>query len=87
MPNGDGVVIGELPSLPLLRANAGPSLLAQLLVGKYQDHLPLHRQIGIFARAGSGRVARAAIRGIEEKSAGLQLHPDRRDDDSRAGQG
>lgn len=27
VPNGDGVVIGELPSLPLPRANAGPSLL------------------------------------------------------------
>nr|WP_143260668.1 transposase [Alistipes sp. An116] len=27
LPNGDGVVIGELPSLPLPRANAGPSLL------------------------------------------------------------
>lgn len=52
LPYGEGVVIGELPSLPLPRTNAGPSLLAQLLVGKYQDHLPLHRQIGIFARAG-----------------------------------
>ena len=52
LPNGDGVVIGQLPSLPLPRTNAGPSILAQLLVGKYQDHLPLHRQIGIFARAG-----------------------------------
>ena len=52
LPNGDGVVIGELPSLPLPRTNAGPSILAQLLVGKYQDHLPLHRQIGIFSRAG-----------------------------------
>lgn len=52
LPDGEGVVIGELPSLPLPRTNAGPSLLAQLLVGKYQDHLPLHRQIGIFARAG-----------------------------------
>lgn len=52
LPHGEGVVIGELPSLPLPRTNAGPSLLAQLLVGKYQDHLPLHRQIGIFARAG-----------------------------------
>ena len=39
-------------TLPLPRTNAGPSLLAQLLVGKYQDHLPLHRQIGILARAG-----------------------------------
>lgn len=27
MPNGNGVVIGELPSLPLPRANVGPSLL------------------------------------------------------------
>lgn len=52
LPNGEGVVIGDLPSLPLPRTNAGPSLLAQLLVGKYQDHLPLHRQIGIFTRAG-----------------------------------
>lgn len=52
LPHGEGVVIGQLPSLPLPRTNAGPSLLAQLLVGKYQDHLPLHRQIGIFARAG-----------------------------------
>ena len=52
LPHGEGVVIGSLPSLPLPRTNAGPSLLAQLLVGKYQDHLPLHRQIGIFVRAG-----------------------------------
>lgn len=52
LPHGEGVVIGELPSLPLPRTNAGPSILAQLLVGKYQDHLPLHRQIGIFVRAG-----------------------------------
>lgn len=52
LPDGEGVVIGELPSLPLPRTNAGPSILAQLLVGKYQDHQPLHRQIGIFARSG-----------------------------------
>ena len=52
MQNGDGVVIGELPFVPLPLADAGPSLLAQLLIGKYQDHLPLQRQIGIFARAG-----------------------------------
>lgn len=52
LPHGEGVVIGQLPSLPLPRTDAGPSLLAQLLVGKYRDHLPLHRRIGIFARAG-----------------------------------
>lgn len=42
LPDGEGVVIGQLPSLPLPRTNAGPSLLTQLFVGKYQDHLPLH---------------------------------------------
>ena len=52
LPHGEGVVIGSLPSLPLPRTNAGPAILAQLLVGKYQDHLPLHRRIGIFVRAG-----------------------------------
>lgn len=52
LPHGEGVVIGQLPSLPLHRTDAGPSLLAQLLAGKYRDHLPLHRRIGIFARAG-----------------------------------
>lgn len=52
LPHGEGEVIGQLPSLPLPRTDAGPSLLAQLLAGKYRDHLPLHRRIGIFARAG-----------------------------------
>ncbi len=52
LPNEEGVIIGDLPSLPLPRSNAGSSTLAQLLVGKYQDHLPLHRQMGIFSRSG-----------------------------------
>ena len=32
-------------------------LLAQVLVAKYADHLPLYRQEGIFARAGHGTTA------------------------------
>lgn len=52
LPGGDGVVIGELPSVPLPKSNAGASLLADLLVGKYQDHQPLHRQIDILRRSG-----------------------------------
>jgi len=47
-----GVVIGELPSLPLPKSNAGASLLAHLLVSKYQDHLPFYRQIEMFRRGG-----------------------------------
>lgn len=52
LAGGDGVVIGELPSVPLPKSNAGASLLADLLVGKYQDHQPLHRQIDILRRSG-----------------------------------
>lgn len=40
LPQERGIVIGELPSLPLPKSNAGASLLAHLLVSKYQDHLP-----------------------------------------------
>ena|GEM_PF-1440642 len=39
-----------LPSRPITRGRAGPGLLAHVLVGKYCDHRPLHRQSGIFAR-------------------------------------
>jgi transposase len=41
-----------MPSLPIERGQAGPSLLAHILVGKYCDHLPLYRQSGIYAREG-----------------------------------
>lgn len=48
--NGDGVSIAELPERVIDKGIAGPSLLAMILVGKYQDHLPLYRQKQIFAR-------------------------------------
>lgn len=44
--------IGELPSQTLPYGNAGASLLAHLLVSKYQDHLPFYRQLEIFKRSG-----------------------------------
>jgi transposase len=40
------------PSLPITRGLAGPGLLAQVLISKYCDHLPLYRQSDIFAREG-----------------------------------
>lgn len=48
--NKNKIVIGELPSLPLPKANAGSSLLAHILVSKYVDHLPFYRQRQIFKR-------------------------------------
>ena len=38
------------PSLPVRRGRAGAGLLAHVLVAKYCDHLPLHRQAEIYAR-------------------------------------
>ena len=50
--NNSGVVIGELPARPLEKAMAGPGLLAQIIIDKYIDHLPLHRQMQRFERGG-----------------------------------
>lgn len=44
------IVIGDLPSLPLPKSNAGASLLAHILVSKFVDHLPFYRQRQIFKR-------------------------------------
>jgi len=46
------VKIAPLPLLPLPRSNAGASLLAELLMGKYMYHLPFHRQISLFKLQG-----------------------------------
>lgn len=42
----------SLPLLPLPRSNAGPSLLAELILGKYLYHLPFHRQVSMFKLTG-----------------------------------
>lgn len=40
------------PSRPIPKGMAGPGLLAQVLVSKYADHLPLYRQSEIYDREG-----------------------------------
>ena len=42
------------PSQPIAKSSAGASLLAQVIVGKIADHVPLHRQGKIFSRLGVG---------------------------------
>lgn len=39
-----------LPSRPIERGRPEPGLLSHVLISKYCDHLPLHRQSGIYAR-------------------------------------
>lgn len=50
----NGVYSPKLPPevKPLERRRAGAGLLAQIVVSKYQDHLPLYRQEQIFQRNG-----------------------------------
>jgi transposase len=51
-PDNSGVMIGQLPSRPMEKAMAGEGLLAQIIIDKYIDHLPLHRQMQRFERTG-----------------------------------
>ncbi|MCB1567225.1 MAG: IS66 family transposase [Xanthomonadales bacterium] len=46
------IVAEPVPPAILDRSQADPSLLAQVTIAKYLDHLPLYRQEGIYARSG-----------------------------------
>ncbi|MFN8712538.1 MAG: IS66 family transposase [Bacteroidota bacterium] len=50
--NGEGVLTGELPVRPIEKGIAGGGLLAQILIDKYCDHLPVYRQPERFKREG-----------------------------------
>ena len=48
----DGVVSPPPPERPIARGIAGPGLIAQIVVSKFGDHLPLYRQEDVFVRHG-----------------------------------
>lgn len=50
LPEGDGVLTAPLPESLLDRCQADESLLAEVAVKKFADHLPLYRQAEIMAR-------------------------------------
>jgi transposase len=52
LPEEKGIVTGELPSLPIPKGNFGPSLLAQIIISKFVDHLPFYRQVQMYKRLG-----------------------------------
>ncbi len=56
------ILIGSLPQGPLEKAMAGEGLLSQILIDKYVDHLPLHRQMQRFERSGV-KIAYATLSG------------------------
>jgi transposase len=69
-PNEEGIVIGELPSLPIPKGNAGPSILAHLFISKFIDHLPFYRQRQQLKRQGM-TLAESTINGWLRSSCGL----------------
>jgi len=48
----EGVVTADKPREPIEKGLPGPGMLAHVITSKYCDHLPLHRQEGIFRRFG-----------------------------------
>jgi len=46
------VITADMPRQPIDKSMAGPGLLADVVIKKYDDHLPLYRQSEIFARHG-----------------------------------
>jgi len=51
-PSTGEILIGELPVRPIDKGIAGPGLLAQIVIDKYVDHLPVYRQVQRFEREG-----------------------------------
>jgi transposase len=52
-PKGHGVSVAPAPPQALEKSLAAEGLLAHVVVSKFADHLPLHRQEGIFSRHGA----------------------------------
>lgn len=63
-------VIAEPPELPIDRGLAGPGMLADTIVRRWQDHLPLYRLAQIYARDGLV-LARSTMCGWHEQLADL----------------
>jgi transposase len=64
------VKTAEKPAQPIEKSTAGASVLAQVIVSKFADHQPLHRQEKIFARHGV-EISRKTMGGWMPAAAGL----------------
>ena len=64
------VSVAPPPELPIERGLAGPGLLADTVVRRWQDHLPLHRLEQVYAREGV-ELARSTICGWHDALAAL----------------
>ena len=72
--SADGIsskgIIADLPSFAIDKGIAGESLLAQVMVDKFVDHLPIYRQAERFKRSGV-KIPYATITGWQSKVCNL----------------
>ena len=52
LPKGQGVLIAPMPLLPIYKGIADATLLTEILLQKYEYHMPFYRQIKQFAHLG-----------------------------------
>jgi transposase len=64
------VFVADSPELPIPRSNAGPGMLADSIVKRWQDHLPAHRLEAIYAREGL-ELSRSTICGWHQQLSDL----------------
>lgn len=63
-------VIAQLPTFPIEKGIAGPGLLAQIMIDKFVDHLPIYRQIERFKRDDI-KISKSTINGWQESVCNL----------------
>ena len=63
-------VISDLPTFPIEKGIAGPGLLAQIIIDKFIDHLPIYRQIERFKRENI-KISSSTINGWQESVCNL----------------
>lgn len=64
------VITAPMPALPIAKSYAGASVLADLIIDKYVNHLPFYRQIEMFKQQGIS-IAPATINGWFQQVADL----------------
>lgn len=71
---GEGVLIAPMPKLPIPKGMPSASLLSEILLQKYEYHVPFYRQIKQFAHLGMIGLKEATLTGWFKRAMEL-LHP------------
>ena len=68
---GKGVLIAPMPLLPIPKGVAGASLLSEIILKKYEYHMPFYRQIKEFAHLGMEGLREATVVGWYQRTVEL----------------